>query len=83
MAIFLVCFAVNADDIVLFDLNGDEDVKRRHDSKEQMSDRHLWGRLKRDDKSEHDRVSDVFVQERLDDPDLLVLLALLIRVNLS
>src|SRR5438045_3463106 len=52
LAIFAIVVAVEPDQVAFFELDGDQNVSRRHDREEEMTSCHLWRGPEGDDESE-------------------------------
>ena len=57
-----VLLAVEADQIPLFELQGDEDVRGRRDGKQKVPEGHRRGRPEGEEKPEHDGVADIAIE---------------------
>src|SRR5688500_6671867 len=62
LSISLVLYAVEFDQVSLFELQGDEDVRGRRDGEQKMPDGHRRGRPEGDEEPSHEGVADVAIE---------------------
>lgn len=82
-AIVAVLVSVGGDEVMLFKPDGDEDVRRGGDGKDEVAERHAGCGPEGNDEAEHDGVAAELVKHGLLETDELVLLALGEEVDLA
>jgi hypothetical protein len=83
LSISPVLLAVEADQIPLFELQGDEDVSGRREGKQEMPEGHRWTCPEGEQKPQHERVADIAIEPRGFERGRRVLLPGCVEVDLA
>src|SRR5882757_5154410 len=78
-----VSVAKKSDQIMLFQLDGYQNVARRSDGKHEMAERHLWRRPECDQEAEIKRMTDLFVEHWCLEPNRRLLFAHKVESDLA